>query len=211
MLDTLLNRGLLWHGRRERAAPERCLSTGIAGLDELLGGGWPRAALSEMLGRRTSGLSLWLPALASLSGEPRWLAWINPPHVPYAPALAAHGVRPERNLLVRRVAAEQLRWAGEQALRSGNCAVVLFWPPPRLSFAQLRRLQLAAEQGDCPGVLFRPPEAGEETSPAALRLGIEPEADALRLRVLKRQGGWGGGEARVPAELLSRCPPGLAS
>ncbi|HVV50448.1 MAG TPA: hypothetical protein VHO06_12355, partial [Polyangia bacterium] len=30
-------------------------ATGLAALDALLGGGWPRAALSELAGRRSSG------------------------------------------------------------------------------------------------------------------------------------------------------------
>ncbi len=212
MLDQLMTRGMLWRGRRAMVDPERFVPTGIAGLDELLGGGWPRAALSEMLFRQATGLPLWLPALARLSREPRWLAWINPPHVPYAPALGAQGIVPGRNLLIRHVAAEQLLWAAEQALRSGNCAAVLFWPP-RLGFAQLRRLQLAAEQGNCLGVLFRPQPASEQSSPAALRLAVEPdvggggESAAYRLQVVKRQGGWGGTEARVVATIV----PGGAS
>lgn len=201
MLDKLMNRGALWRGRREAVDPERFLPTGITGLDQLLGGGWPRAALSEMLCRQATGLPLWLPALARLSREPRWLAWVNPPHLPYAPALAAHGIASERHLLIRRLDAEQLLWAGEQTLRSGHCAAVLFWPPP-LSFGQLRRLQLAAEQGDCLGVLFRPQQADAQASPAALRLCVEPDtagAGAFRLRVLKRQGGWGGAVATLSA------------
>jgi RecA/RadA recombinase len=36
-------------------ATRRRRSTGVGALDELLGGGWPRAALSEISGRRSSG------------------------------------------------------------------------------------------------------------------------------------------------------------
>jgi hypothetical protein len=212
-LDKLMNRGLLWRGRREAIDAGldtgidsgRFLPTGIAGLDELLGGGWPRAALSEMLGRQVSGLSLWLPALASLSAESRWLAWINPPHLPYAPALAARGIAPGHNLLIRHVPAAQLLWASEQTLRSGHCAAVLFWPP-RMSFAQLRRLQLAAERGDCLGVLFRSQQMLDQASPTALRLAVEPEAGepgAYRVRVLKRRGAWSGDEAKVVSDIVS--------
>jgi hypothetical protein len=40
---------------RRLAEQRGCLPTGIAPLDKMLGGGWPRAALAELRGRRSSG------------------------------------------------------------------------------------------------------------------------------------------------------------
>ena len=99
-------------------------------------------------------LALVLPALARLSQERRWLAWIAPPDVPPGPLLAAAGVDLSRVLVVYpRACADGLR-AVEQALRAGTCGAVLAW----LSGADnddLYRLRSAAEAGHSWGVMFR--------------------------------------------------------
>ncbi|HOP17173.1 MAG: translesion DNA synthesis-associated protein ImuA [Gammaproteobacteria bacterium] len=196
-LDELKRNGALWQGRRSGLAPDSLLSSGWPVLDRLLGGGWPRAALIEVLSDAHQGLSLLLPLLARLSARPRWLVWVAPPHVPYAPALAAHGVRVGQLLLVRDVSAGQGLWAAEQALKSGACSAVLAWPA-QLQTAQLRRLQLAAEQGDCVAILFRSVRTAAQGSPAALRLLVRPVPPGLQVEVLKRRGGWGGDSCIVP-------------
>lgn len=196
-LDELKRNGVLWQGRRGGLAPDRLLASGWPVLDGVLGGGWPRTALVEVLSEAHQGLPLLLPLLARLSRDPRWLVWVAPPYVPYAPALAARGICIERLLLVRDVTAEQSLWAAEQALRSGACGAVLVWPE-QVQTAQLRRLQLAAEQGGCPGILFRPLRAAGQGSPAALRLRVRPAPLGLEVEVLKRRGGWGGESCIVP-------------
>ena len=198
-LDKLKRDGLLWQGRQRCLASARVLPSGWPALDGILGGGWPRAALSEVLGEAHQGLPLLLPLLARLSADSRWLMWVAPPHVPYAPALAAHGIRVERLLLVQDVSAEQCLWATEQALKSGGCSLVLAWPG-QVQTGHLRRLQLAAEQGDCPGILFRRLRAVREGSPAALRLRVRPAPLGFEVEVLKRRGGWGGESCIVPVE-----------
>jgi len=188
-IDSLIDQGLLWRGN---GAPlERVEPSGQPQLDRLLGGGWPRAALTELLGNGTLGLSLLAPLLARLSRGSRWLAWIAPPHTPYVPALTAAGVDPRRVLLVTPSRPGQHAWATEQALAAGTCSAVLAWPGP-LEFPELRRLQLAAERGDCSGFLFRPAELARQASPAALRLLVEPDRVGWRLQVVKRRSGWGG-------------------
>lgn len=196
-LEKLKREGTLWQGRQRHPVVSRVASSGWAVLDEVLGGGWPCAALSEVLSDAHQGLPLVLPLMAALSAGPRWLAWVAPPYVPYAPALVAHGIRVERVLLVQDVSAEQRLWATEQALKSGACGVVLAWPET-LQTAQLRRLQLAAEQGDCACILFRPPRSASQGSPAVLRLRVRPSPLGLEVEVLKRRGSWAGGRCIVP-------------
>ena len=198
-LDELKRNGALWQGRRNILATDRALASGWRVLDELLGGGWPRAALAEVLGESHQGLPLVLPLLARLSRELRWLAWVAPPYVPYAPALAARGLRVEQLLLIRDVSAGQRLWAAEQALKSAACSAVLVWPE-QVRTAQLRRLQLAAEQGDCPVILFRPSSAAGQGSPAALRLRVRPAPQGLEVEVLKRRGAWGSETCIVPIQ-----------
>ena len=60
-------------------------------------------------------------------------------------------------------------WAFEQCLRSGACAAVLGWPAQADAQA-LRRLQVAADSGDCLGFAFRDRRHAANASPAALRL-----------------------------------------
>lgn len=190
-LEQLLQRADLWRGG-ERSPHHPVIASGRPQLDRQLGGGWPRGALTELLSdyRAIGALELLLPALAAV-GRDRWLAWIAPPHIPYAPALAAAGIDPARLLWIRPRTPEEGLWAAEQALRSGSCGAVLHWPQAP-SAQRLRRLQLAAEQGDSLGFLFRPRRAAQHPSPAALRLELYPTAQGVELHLLKRRGGWAG-------------------
>jgi len=79
-------------------------------------------------------------------------------------------------------------WSFEQTLRSGACDIALAWVRSALP-RQIRRLHLAAEQGGTLGVLFRPGEAARDSSPAALRVAVEPAAPGTRVTLLKSRGG----------------------
>lgn len=187
-LAQLLEHPAIWRGRS--TARTATLSTGFRALDEgLPGGGWPKAGLTEILAPRhgVGELRLLLPLLARLGecSPPRWTAWIAPPFEPYAPALAAHGVRVERQLVVRTTTP---LWAMEQALDSGACALVLAWVR-RAQPRSLRRLQLAAGHGRTPGFLFRALGSAREASPAELRLSIAPRAGGVEVALLKSRGG----------------------
>jgi cell division inhibitor SulA/protein ImuA len=198
-LETLLQRPDVWRGRA-RTPQSGFVPTGHPALDEHLpGGGWPVGALTELFPVREGigELALLMPALAMLSQGERWIAWIGAPHCPYAPALAAAGVRLTRLLLVQPRAARDRLWATEQALRSGACAAVLAWPD-RPDERALRRLQLAAEEGGAIGFLFRPERAARNASPAALRLTLTPGDSELVVQVLKCRGGWSRGPVHLP-------------
>lgn len=206
-LQQVLERPDVWRGGH--APPVYAVPSGYAALDaELPGGGWPCAALTEILvpGPGAGELRLLLPALARLSRGDRWIAFIAPPYVPYAPALAAAGVELSRLLLVHpKTRAEQL-WAVETALRAGACAGVLAWPDG-LAPESLRRWQLAAEAGESAGVLFA--HRAVAGSPAALRLRLAPAgAGAVDVHILKRRGGWPAGPLRLEADhaLAVRAP-----
>lgn len=208
-LDALLADARIWRGRQTQAPHRlRTVPTGWPALDGVLpGNGWPVGALTEVLidvsGRGE--LSLLLPALARLTDayrENAWVAWVAPPHVPYAPALAAAGVRLERMLVIdaaQRPRAARRRssrpapgstpsrsqmparhgdsdddalWAAEQTLRSGLCAAVVGWFR-QVDDRALRRLQLAAQEGRAWGVAFRPAALRTHASPASLRIAID--------------------------------------
>jgi cell division inhibitor SulA/protein ImuA len=136
---------------------------------------------------------LLIPALRALTGDQttsakKWLVWISPPFVPYAPALQQQGVGIESLLIVQpRARTKDSLWTVEQVIRSGSSSGVLAWLAAADDVA-LRRLQLAAEAHDCWTVLFRPPSARLERSPAALRIGIEQEGSRTHLKIYKCRG-----------------------
>jgi hypothetical protein len=204
----------IWRGNHPPAAAPPGIPTGWVELDGLLAGhGWPRGAVTEILttGPGAGGLQLLMPSLAQLGREAGWIAFVAPPLLPYAPALAAGGMALERLLVVRPGTADGALWAVEQALRSEACSAVLAWPAA-LERAVLRRLQLAAEAGAALAFLFRPPDAAAEPSPAALRLAVQPMADGWLVEVLKCRGGWRTGPIHLHSQagepiLLARRPP----
>jgi hypothetical protein len=100
---------------------------------------------------------------------------------------------------VRTPCARQSLWATEQALASNSCGAVLAWPKSA-KYAELRRLQIAAEGGRASAFLFRSPEFAGEPSPAPLRIALGTASGGLAVRVLKRRGA-----PLAQAVLLRRC------
>ncbi len=190
-LDKLLQGNpVLWRGRGNHHSPAG-LKTGFDALDAVLpGGGWPIGALTEILFDQhgIGELCLIMPALAQLGRDNRRQAWIAPPYMPYPPALVAAGINLSSTLFVRPKRATDTLWATEQMLRSGVCGAVLAWPKTN-DFRALRRLQLAAERGDCLGVLFRATHVAFDPSPAALRLRLHALDGGLKVHILKARGG----------------------
>lgn len=187
-LEHLLDSRQLWRGRPASVPPAARQPTGHAALDAALpAGGWPDAALSEILlpADGVGELALVLPTLARLTRQGGRVVLVAPPYRAYAPGWAHGGVALEQVQIVR-AASKQAWWAAEQCLRSGACAAVLCWPD-HADDRSLRRLQVAAETGQCLGFAFRPAQAARNASPAALRLLLEPGTRAVR--VLKCRGG----------------------
>ena len=178
------------------------IPTGFAGLDaEIPGGGWPVGALTEVL-CDTCGAgetSLLLPALRYLTRAADWrgrgLLLIDPPHLPYAPALAEAGIDLDLLAVVRPMTEEDALWAAEQALRSGAAGAVLIWARPvrgtdsAQRYQRLRRLQIAAAAGGGLGVVFSATSAATLSTPAALRLSLSMTAQGrLEVTLVKRRG-----------------------
>ena len=197
-LAEIFQRQAVWRGGPV-AAGLPAAPTGFVALDaELPGGGWPAGGLVELLCRAegVGELQIALPALAALTAAGHRVAWLAPPHLPYAPALRAAGVRLDCLTVVHAPGRRDALWAAEQALRAGTFHALLLWLP-RASYPELRRLAVAAQAGPGFVLAFRPPAAGCESSPAVLRLALEPAAagsavgctaGGLAVRILKRRG-----------------------
>jgi hypothetical protein len=200
-LEEILQRHPVWRGQGSvQQIP--AVPTGYAQLDaELPGGGWPAGALTEILCDREGigELSLLLPSLAALSTGGKRLVWLSPPHLPYAPALAAAGLDLTQLALVRAPGRRDALWAAEQVLRSGACHALVAWFG-NARYQELRRLAVAAEAGRAFVALFRPLEAARESSPACLRLCLEPAGAELGVRILKRRGAPAAATLRLPVK-----------
>ena len=177
----------VWQGRvAPVVAPAQ--PTGWMALDAVLpAGGWPDAALTEILipADGVGELQLLMPTLARLTQTDRPVLLIAPPYAPCVAGWRARGVDMEH---VEMVAADEQRilWAMEQSLRAGCCSAVLAWPR-QIDERQLRRLQVAADSGRALAFVFRDRKHAVQPSPAALR--IEIETQPVQLRVRKCRGG----------------------
>ncbi|WP_207061039.1 translesion DNA synthesis-associated protein ImuA [Motiliproteus sp. SC1-56] len=201
-LDSLLDRGNLWQGARTRTA-SKGIPSGHPELDRRLAGqGWQPGNLIELLytGEGSGELRLLYPLLAALSQQPQWIIWVDPPHVPYAPALAAAGIDIRRILMVHSRARQEQYWALEQALKSGECSAVLGWAGAQADDRALRRLQLAASQGQGLGFLFRPKRCRQLASAAPYRALLEADPQGVALTLFKRRQGWSLPRLQLPLQ-----------
>ncbi len=192
---------MLWRGKdllsqvASSSANGAALSSGYQELDRHLHrGGWPQQGLMELLLPQAGigELRLLLPALQQLT-QNAYVAWINPPFIPYATALKACGVNTDNLLVVRTRTHEETLWSMERCCLSNGCAGVMAWPEERkLNIKETRRIQLAARSGNTLAMLFRPITAIERSSLAELRLALRPTTcvDHLALDIIKRKGGW---------------------
>jgi hypothetical protein len=186
-LETLLSERRLWRGQ-PAARPHGRHPTGHAALDAVLPeGGWPEAALTELLcaADGLGELRLLLPTLARLTQSAQAVALVAPPYLPFPDGWQQAGVDLAHLHLIDAGPRDAL-WAAEQCLRSGCLGAVLAWPRQADDRA-LRRLQVAADSGRTPGFAFRALREAANPSPAALRLAID--GTPPRLRVLKCRGG----------------------
>ena len=176
------------------------LATGIDSLDNLLGGGLPIAALTEIHGSITHGAGAaagFAFALVALLRKERmaeerqnrpllWVAVqdaIAEAGIPYAPGLARHiGIMP-RDLLISRVATvEEALWVAEEAAGLRQlCALVIevHGNPPRLDLTATRRLDRRARTSGRPVFLLRQSAQPWPTT-APVRLLVAPAPAARR-------------------------------
>lgn len=208
-LDTLMQDARIWQGHKQVRTHHPAESTGYMALDNQLGGtGWPRGALTECLleAPGIGELQLVLPLMRRLSLEGKSVFWLNPPHTPYAPAMARAGVELDRIILVHPQSHPDLLWTLENCLRSPVTGLVMAWPG-KLASREIRRLQLAAEAGSNVCILFRDRALTGHSSPAALRLELTAgNHQDLKINILKRRGGWPGQRCTLSLQRTDTAP-----
>ena len=184
----------VWRGTELARPPGRVIASGHPALDaELPGGGWPLDGMVELL-QQHADLPFWqvlLPALGRAVAEGAGPVVLSgPPHAPFSPCLAAQGLAGERLLCVRANRPAPRLWAAEQALRCAEVSAVLAWLPQARD-AELRRLQLAAQEQSRLLFVFRDARTRQDGSPARLRLWLAPSPQGqgqMDVHILKRRG-----------------------
>ena len=177
----------VWRGER-RAAEVPVQASGNPLLDRALLGGWPLGSLVQINGSDEGlGFALIVDCLAQLTRAGRYVALVQTPLLPNAPALCARGIDLQRLLWVQPQQSADALWAMEQMTRSGLFAALAYWGAPLDSTAE-RRLQLAADAGQCLAFCFRRSRR-DDHSYAAVRLAVAPSGTAgLEVEVQKCRG-----------------------
>jgi protein ImuA len=170
-------------------AEEGAVASGHAALDaELPGGGWP-LGLVEVLQERPE-QHVWqlaAPALAaSLQAQAGPVVLVAAPFDPFVAGLQAQGIAGDRLLWIRAAKPAERLWATEQALRCAEVAAVLAWLPQAKN-AELRRLQMAAQQHKHLLFVFRTLRSVQDASPARVRLQVAG-TEQMEVSILKRRG-----------------------
>lgn len=162
------------------------ISTGYRELDAIIGGGWPAGNLVELM---TMGVGLGesmllLPALATLTGAGRAVAWLpSPDERPYAPALHQNGVDLSRVMIIDTEEHQQRLWAAEQCLRSGSCGAMVLTEVRTINDTLLRRLKLAAGSGSATAFVLRGEAVAASPSPASIRIRVRPEKNSQHSQI----------------------------
>jgi hypothetical protein len=177
--ESALAAALVWRGRTQLSGKQQpTLPTGHASLDIALpGAGWPLNTLCEWLiaGIGQGEWPLLAPALAHISARGLPVILINPPHMPYAPALVKAGVVLSQLIIVQGENSKAALWAAEQSLRAGCVGACVLWAP-HADERSVRRLKLACDSHPGLSVLVRAPEHAPQPSSASLRLRAHKHA-----------------------------------
>jgi protein ImuA len=163
---------------------------------ELPGGGWPLAGMTEILVPQAgcAELQLLSPALNRLAQGK--IVLINTPYRPQILALAALQIDLSQVLWLPCNNSQDALWATEQIVRNQSCSAVLLWQSistrqkraPAFKSDALRRLHIAAQSGRSLFCIIRPWESQLSPSPAPLRIKLSLQEQALTIDIFKRRG-----------------------
>ena len=185
-------------------------------LDETLGGGLRTGTLHEITAQAprdaatAAGFAAAVATRCAGNGDLIWIvddraAWET--GTPYRQGLAAHGIDPDRLLLVRTRDAATTLWAAEEALRAGAGTVLIeLWRGQGYHLAASRRLLMAARRRGGTGLVLHVgldpaavSSAADTRFAVAARPGTArrsaggrtpiPGAPAFAVRLLKRRDG----------------------
>ena len=178
----------IWRASQLARSSTRVVDTGHSTLNaQLPSGGWPISCMSELLISHPGiGELRLLQKVLGKAGKRR-VALIQPPHMPNALALAAMNLSPSQIVWINTPKTADALWATEVALKQGGFHAVLLWLN-HCRNESLRRLNLAAQDGESLFFLARPVAAAQDASPAPLRVALRPAPGGIQLTFVKRRG-----------------------
>ena len=199
--ESALAAALVWRGRTQLGNSQRLtLPTGHASLDAALpGGGWPLNTICEWL-IADVGQGEWpllAPALANISARGLPILLIDPPYMPYAPALVKAGIALPQLIIVQSGNAKAALWSAEQSLRAGCLGACVLWAA-HADERSVRRLKLACDAHPGLSVIVRAPEHAIQPSSASLRLHARATRTGVAVEFLKLRGAHPGHSAQLP-------------
>lgn len=197
IIQHLKSQHLVWQANVTKADSHPFLnSSGFPKLDTLLGGGFPPHGVVEMESVGSIGeLRLLAPYLKS-SLTRGVTAFIQPPALMNSLFLHSIGLDINQVWVVTPEHPRDALWAAEQCLKSGACTNVLLWQE-ELEIHQVKRLQVASEQGACPLFMLKPSMTNRLSLPVSLSLKVQGHEQGVSVEVLKRKGGWSKGQVEI--------------
>ncbi|MEP0177036.1 MAG: translesion DNA synthesis-associated protein ImuA [Paraglaciecola sp.] len=189
-INYLKNKNLLWQANHTDHNKKNELHTGYQELDYALQGGFPEHGVIDVRSPLGIGeLRLLLPSILLRQQQDiaELTTLIAPPMDVNAEMLAEFGLSLERVILIKPSSEQDTLWSAEQSLKSGCCHSVVIWHS-YLSVAQTRRLQLAAEKGNCLLFIIRQPNQEHISLPVSLGLHLSPDKAGINAQITKRKG-----------------------
>lgn len=201
-LSALLRRNDIWRGHSHSFVEQEVVDSGHENLNKaLLHKGWPKSCLIEC--NQTNYAATWLLFISVLKrmSERGLVALINPPADPYAVSLIQQGVDLDSVLIARPADKNDFVASFVDLAKSRVCSMLMAWQPQqRLTYAELRKCQLATLEHQGLTFLFRHDTALQQSSPAALRIRLTVHARYLNLEFIKQKG-------KLPGEVVQLAFP----
>lgn len=190
ILNYLKNKRLVWQAH-QNSRTTNVNSTGFSELDAELQGGFPQQGVIDVDTPMGIGeLRLLMPnLLARQHDTERLMVFIAPPMQVNSEMLAEYGFNLQHVLIIHPDSRKQALWSAEQCLKSGCCHGVLLWHQG-MEIHQVKRLQLAAEQGDALHIILRQPKQLSLSLPVSLGMRLRAHPQGLKVEITKRKGGW---------------------
>ncbi len=197
IIQTLKNQHLIWQAdQTSTEQSDIVISSGYTELDHLLGGGFPSHGVVEIESQLAIGELRLLTSLLQQRFQEGMVVLLQPPAQVNAAFLAYLGYPLAETLVLLPDSAKKALWAAEQCLKSGACRCVLLWQN-ELEIHQVKRLQVASEQGASLLFVFRLPQPMRLSLPVSLSLTLQPRPFGLCVQVKKRKGGWSRGTTEI--------------
>ena len=181
-LKTLESKRWLWRGI-EQSSATAVTASGYCDLDQRLLGGFPKASVIEI--KTLNGIGELRLLVPYLQQQAKMMVFIGAPAMLNSEFLVRHSIALSQVLFVSAQDIDGL-WCAEQCLKSGCVSSVLLWQQS-LELSHIRRLVLAAEQGESNLFLLRQNHSFSVNFPVALSMALSPVSKVLMLSFISEK------------------------